>query len=322
MKITFIVLLIVVGVLTGCMSSDPIHPNNNQTNSRKVLTGRVSQFSYFLKSSNLIWDNRQADVNVDVIGTQISAKTNGYGEFEIQGLDSGSYSLRFSKIGYETIQLDNILSNGIDSIVIKNVLIDTNGLKQIYEEVFLSELVPTIQVLNANAIAKEVIWADTLGGNIIHYDTAYSWEASFSVNLQSNIKETQDSLAAGFLVRITNRNTIATNEQPSAFYANIELTNGWLGFYGHSYLTKPIYIGTRNFTITQNTSKGDVSIPLGYFSKTSNYQVKKTEQLYLHIIPVVKELKRVQHSNRFNTWFTFDVQYKFGELQTIPIAWK
>jgi hypothetical protein len=110
---------------------------------------------------------------------------------------------------------------------------------------------------------------------------------------------------------------------PTAFYdTGTELTNGWLGFYGHTIKTKPPYIGARDFVLSQGSVKGDRVLPLGYFSTLANYKVKKSEQLYLHIIPVVKELKRIQHSSRFSTWFTFEVAYKFGNLQTIPIQWK
>jgi len=241
----------------------------------------------------------------------------------MKGIDSGSYSLRFSKIGYETNQIDNVLCNGKDSIQIKYILKDSVGITRIYDEIFLSESTPSISIVNATASATEFITTIT-NHNINRDDTTYSWEAKFSVNLESTIKETQDSLAAGFMVRITNRNTISPSEMPTAFYdTGTELTNGWLGFYGHSIKTKPVYTGTRDFILSQGSNaKADRIIPLEYFNTLTNYQVKKSEQLYLHIIPVVKELKRVQHSNRFSTWFTFEVGYKFGDLHTIPIQWK
>ncbi len=329
MKTTLIISIIVVGILTGCNNEEsiPTKPNNNQTNGNGVLSGRVSLFSYFLKSTNLTWDTRQAGIHVQIIGTQLSAETDGYGEFVLRGVDSGSYSLQFSKAGYETFQLDNIQSNGVDSIAIKNMITDSSGIKQTYDEVFLSELTPTFSITNSTAIATETIHADTVRdqGVIreIRRDTSYSWQAAFSINLQSNTQETQDSLPAGFLIRITNSNTVSSNEMPAAFYATgLELTNGWLGFYGHTHQTKPIYTGTRDFVLKQSGSDADRAISLDYFGKSANYRVQKTEQLYLHIIPVVKELRRVQHSNRFNTWYTFEVAYKFGNVETLPIQWQ
>ena len=319
----------IVGVLASCKNEEsiPTKPNNNQTNGNGILSGSVSLFSYFLKSTNLTWDTRQAGIHVQIIGTQISTETDGYGEFVLRGVDSGSYSLQFSKAGYETFQLDNIQSNGVDSIAIKNVITDSSGIKQIYNEVFLSELTPTFSITNSSATAVEVIHADTTTdhGVIIEIrrDTTYSWQAAFSINLQSNTQETQDSLPAGFLIRITSSNTVTQNEMPTAFYdTGLELTNGWLGFYGHTHQTKPTYTGTRDFVLKQSGSDADRAISLAYFSKSANYQVRKTEQLYLHIVPVVKELRRVQHSNRFNTWYTFEVAYKFGNVVTLPIQWQ
>lgn len=330
MKTLSSILVLSFVMLVGCTTSEntnPTKPVVTQGTGNGILYGTVVQSGFVNKFSNLVWDTKQSGVKVEVVGTQILTETDGYGEFKLRGLDSGVYSVRFSKLGYETLQLDYIQSNGNDSTAIMLKITDSTGKERTYEAVFLSELPPTIEATNAIANAAEEIWADTLlGTTTIRYDTTYSFEASFSVNLQSIIRETQDSLDAGCLVRITNRSTVESSEMPTAFYAgNTTLTNGWLGYYGSTYKSKPVYTGTRDFTLARNASKefrGDVPITLESFSRIGNYQVKKSEQLYLHIIPVAKEFKRIQHSNRFSTWLTFDVLYKFGALKTIPIQWK
>lgn len=106
MKTLYIISLIAICVVASCTNekSIPTEPNNNQTAGNGILSGRVSLFSYLLESSNLRWDTRQSGVHVKIIGTQIETETDGYGEFVLRGVDSGSYSLQFSKVGYETFQ--------------------------------------------------------------------------------------------------------------------------------------------------------------------------------------------------------------------------
>jgi hypothetical protein len=325
-KINLILVIVFILLISCSKKDDPIKPNNKEGNGTSILYGTVTPWGLINRFSNSVWDSKQAGIKVEVVGTTISSMTDGYGEFILRGLDSGVYSIRFSKKNYETLQIDSIYSNGIDSTKIKYILKDSLGNTRIYDEISLLENTPIIEIINAIANAKEEIWVDTLAGHGVKYDTTYSFQASFSINLQSNIKETQDSLPVGCLIRITNKSTVESTEKSSAFYGgNIPLNNGWLGYYGHTYLTKPVYTGTRDFTLARSEGKGfyaDLPITLESFSKIGNYQIKKTEQLYLHIIPIVNELKRVQHSNRFSTWFTFEVQYKFGELKTIPIVWK
>jgi len=330
MKTLSSILVLSFVMLVGCTKTEstiPTKPVVTQGTGNGILYGTVILTGFVNSFSNSVRDTKQTGIKVEVVGTQIATETDGYGEFILRGLDSGIYSIRYSKVGYQTNQIDNIYCNGIDSTKIKFILKDSAGSMRAYDETSLMENTPLIELVNAIATAEEEIRSDTLlGNNTIRYDTTYSFQASFSVNLQSIIKETQDSLDAGCLVRITNRSTVESSEMPTAFYAwNTKLTNGWLGYYGSTYKSKPVYIGTRDFTLARNASKefkGDIPITLESFSLIGNYQVSKSEQLYLHIIPVGKEFKRIQHSERFSTWITTEGLYKFGELKTIPIQWK
>jgi len=121
MKNILLALSILFLVVVGCNTKDgdTIKPNNTQGAGDGILYGRINPWGLITQFSNSTWNMKQAGIKVEILGTQISTETDGYGEFIMKGIDSGSYSLRFSKIGYETNQIDNVLCNGKDSIQIR-----------------------------------------------------------------------------------------------------------------------------------------------------------------------------------------------------------
>jgi hypothetical protein len=327
---TFIVLASALVCLTlwGC-KEDTLQPdkskNTSQGNEKGTLYGSTNQWVFVGGYSSAYWDEKQSGVKIEVIGSSISTETNGYGEFKLTGLDSGTYSIRFSKKGFETVILDSVKSNGKDSLRVTLIIKDSLGHKAEYQEVFLRELTPIISVRNANATASETIKIDTIKseGQIrdIRRDTSYSWQGEFSIELRSDVKATQDNLDVGYYIAISNSQTVDESLIPIEFSASQpDVKKGWIAYYGSSVKTKPVYTGTRDFVVNSSGKNADNKVALG--STIMDIKVSKEQQLYLHIIPVtVKKILR-QKSNRFNTWLEFGGGYNLGEMKTIPIEWK
>lgn len=327
---TFIVLASTLVCLTlwGCKEDtlQPNKPKNTQDNEKGTLYGHIVQWVLMKGySSNAYWDSRQSGVKVEVIGTNIGTETDGYGEFRITGLDSGQYSLRFLKKGFDTVTVNSIKTNGKDSVKIMFTLSDTIGNIRTDQEISLRELSPTISVSRGYASATETIRIDTIKdhGKIreIRRDTSYWWQGEFSIDLKSDVKPTQDSLNVGYYIAITNSSTVDPALLPTQFSdSQAEIKKGWIAYYGSSIKTKPVYTGTRDFVLNSTGKNADMNVPLG--STIMNLKVTKQQQLYMHIIPITKELQYVQKSNRLNTWREFQVKFKLGEMKTIPIEWK
>jgi outer membrane cobalamin receptor len=53
-----------------------------------------------------------AGAQIEVLGTGLTAVSDGRGEFQIRGLEPGRHSLRLSRIGYETLQQEIEIRNG------------------------------------------------------------------------------------------------------------------------------------------------------------------------------------------------------------------
>jgi hypothetical protein len=313
--------------LWGCKEDtlQPDKPKNTQDNQKATLYGSTNQWVFVGGYSNTKWDDKQSGVKVEVVGTNISTETDGYGEFKLKGLDSGTYSIRFSKNGFETVIIDSVRSNGKDSVRVVLTIKDSLGNKVDYKEVFLREITPKISIPKANASATEIIKIDTIKdhGKIreIRRDTSYWWQGEFSIDLKSDVKATQENLDAGYYIAITNSSTVEPSLLPTQFSdSQAEIKKGWIAYYGSSLKTKPVYTGTRDFVLNSTGKNADMNVALG--STIMNLKVTKQQQLYLHIIPVTVEKILRQKSNRFNTWLEFDGGYKLGEMKTIPIEWK
>lgn len=334
MKTLYLSITLSIILLVGCSVEEPqpTKPNNStQGNGKGVLYGMAGLWGFVTNGNSLLyWDERNKSIKVEVIGTTIISETDGYGLYSLKGLDSGYYSLRFSKRGYDTVQIDSIFSNGKDSTKVYFVLKDSSGRTGVPAEIInLRELTPSISVSKASATTTETIRVDTLldHGTIrkIRRDTSYSWQGEFSIDLKSDVKATQDSLDVGYYVAITNSSTVDKSLIPTEFSdSQTEIKKGWHSYFGSSKKTKAPYSSTRDFILTQSESNSSSEYPvsLSQFTGLSNYKISKTTQLYLHIIPVTKELKYKQESNRLSTWKLSIVGFKLGEIKTIPIEWR
>jgi hypothetical protein len=224
------------------------------------------------------------------------------------------------------VEIDSIFCNGEDSTKVFFVLKDSIGREGVPSEIVnLRELTPSISVVYAIAYATETIKIDTIKseGQIrdIRRDTSYSWQGEFSIDLRSEVKSSQDSLDVGYYVAITNSQTVDESLIPIEFSASQpDVKKGWIAYFGSSVKTKPVYTGTRDFVVNSSGKNADNKVALG--STIMNIKVSKQQQLYLHIIPVTKELYYKQESNRLSTWRISKIGYKSGEMKTIPIEWK
>jgi len=87
--------------------------------------------------------------NVVVIGTSTGANTDANGEFYVQNLDAGVYSIRVSYVGYKTITVSNLRVSS-DLTTYQNVKLPTEDIQ--VSTVTIVAQKPLIQKDNTNAV--------------------------------------------------------------------------------------------------------------------------------------------------------------------------
>lgn len=158
MKAFFLVILSLVVALGSCSIDDiPTKPNNSKVNSNGIITGMayVAYYDGWFKYNN-------ADIQVSLLGTTITTKTDSMGRWTLRNVDSGTYIIRFTKAGhYDTSYAYRVYSNGIDSVYLKEVITDTMwvGVQKTGGDV--RELPPNLSVPACTTFVKENIRMDT-----------------------------------------------------------------------------------------------------------------------------------------------------------------
>ncbi len=113
-RLSIFCLAIVSVVLLGSLSAQKSFARNHQivinSDSTYTLTGTVVNAD----SSKMI-----SNANVEVEDSDMSATTDDNGEFTIEGLSQGSYTLKVSAEGYKDSEVKINVGNDTQKIVVK-----------------------------------------------------------------------------------------------------------------------------------------------------------------------------------------------------------
>jgi len=111
MKLINLIFLLIIISLVACNKEE-------DTVTTSSISGKVKLYDD--GNSNL--DNNDMTITVEGTSPLLSAKTNQNGEYSIQNIPFGSYTLQFNKIGYGTYKIfDAALTNSSGPVVIAEV---------------------------------------------------------------------------------------------------------------------------------------------------------------------------------------------------------
>ena len=267
-------------------------------------------------------DFDQSGSLVEVVGTSISATTTAQskdvsGRFVLTGLDSGTYTLRFSHPGYVTVEVPGIYHNGVDSSEMQWIISDSNGMRA-YIGVSLREKAPIVTADSIVAWAAQRIKIDTLedhGQITILRDTLYSMAVSFILRAESEFAWSRENFPIGYIAFIDNNPTVIGSKQPAADYpSSVEI--GRIG--------KVISGALSNAHCKPNERYALKSIALRSYAEANNLNIAGKEQLYLHIYPMALQgYTDVLHYKHDPPVLVSKSKYVVtATATTIPIQWQ
>lgn len=313
MKTTLFLAVVLALAITiaGCTTDEsPTKPNNPKTNGEGIIAGKVTVKTFIDHDSHL----EHGGVIVQVMGTSISDTSLTNGSWVLRGLDSGSYTLRFTKPGYDTLYAYRVQSNGIDSVYIQKYYTDTTYNKPTKTGADVRELPAVASIVSAVSEAKQEIYTEKDprdSTRIIYSDTIYRWSATFTIGIETPNQTVKESLRGSYMACITESPTLQPSEIPDKF-----IPSAWQGhpqyYFGEEGRQDSKLTPERTFT---------VDISLKDYAQKKGWTLTKGMPLYLHIIPVCVGLVR---DNDEQTGVPDAVFYKqiLYSPQSFPIQWQ
>lgn len=314
-------------------SAQPTKPNAQ--NGDGILSGRCLLYTYQRDSSwhqdQLLPSNNPANSGgtlIELLGTQITAVTDSAGSWVLRGITAGTYSLRFTHAGFDTMTVNNVPHNGEDSVSLVWTGATPSGQTKEYRTVCLAEPPATVNVINAGATSYQTIYED-LGGR---KDTSYDWEAQLTIGVDAPISTVQSMLSVGFLACIADHTPLQSNELPIDIYLGESWESSAKSFF--SYLPNDNASAYPNGDKTKryfeikgkNGTNPKVYVNLGEYAEKRGIALAGKPQLYLHIVPVWQGFKREWHDGpggyRGGPNGTPEIGWVVGAPQSFPIQWQ
>ncbi|MBS1538685.1 MAG: carboxypeptidase regulatory-like domain-containing protein [Bacteroidetes bacterium] len=331
MKTTFKITTIAVTLissffLNGCSKKeDPVKPNNTQTTGDATLTGEIQLARAEKKDYNIVdedWDG----IKVELLGTQLYAETDIHGKWKISGIDSGSYSVRFTKSGFDTLQLDNIVLKSQDSIRLLQTIKDSTGtLSQSYDILFLAELPSKVEYLSGNAkILQKIVEIkdshDTT--QIIKQDTLYTLQSDFTIKHTSQFAYTENYNNVRYMFCLSEKQNLDQSEIPLTFSPWKAWQNEPTGFVKVPGKEGVNQGSIRTFYVNNNSQINSIELNLPEYVNKRNIAFRYGMPLYIHVIYNWGGMKRVINQDKKAVWTVAGPVEFYSPIQTIPIEWK
>jgi hypothetical protein len=321
--INLIAISCLVLLIASCSKNDnTVQPQPKILNGNGVLMGSV-QLERTSPEDPRSFD--QSGVLVEVVGTTLSATTTAQQKamnstFTLSGLDSGTYTLRFSKNGYVTREISGIYHNGTDTSTMKYFIADSNG-SRTYSIIGMVEQHPEVSAKSIIAELSQKIRIDTIKdhGTIrdIRRDTNYTFISEISLDVNSQFEWSKENYPLAYIAYIDNQTSVISSRLPSkelgdgdmyftAELSKLRLPSGWFKLD-----VKP--------NIASKLSTQDVS------SLRKNYGVNLSSksQLYLHVIPYAIQKGFIVEYKPYDPPLegSYSTMIQKASI-TIPIEWK
>lgn len=313
MKTTISLIFAGLAVLLSACTTDgiPTKPNNPQTNGEGIIAGKAYTLT-FKEIDHRFVDN--SGINVQAMGTNIITTTDSIGNWVLRGLDSGSYTLRFTKPEYDTLFAYYVQSNGIDSVYLSKLYTDSTYGKPTKNAATVRELPAVASVISAVAQAAQEIYTQKDPRDstvIIHSDTVYRWSATFTIGIETPNQTVKESIPGSYMACITDSPTLQQSEIPNKF-----IPSAWQGhpqyYFGEEGRQDGKLPPERTYT---------VNISLEDYAQKKGWTLTKGMPLYLHIIPVCVGLVRDNDEQTGVPDAVFYEQILYPP-QSFPIQWQ
>ncbi|GAB1429611.1 hypothetical protein MASR2M18_04430 [Ignavibacteria bacterium] len=313
MKAFFLVILSLVVALVSCSIDDiPTKPNNSKVNGNGIITGMayVAYYDGWFKYNNV-------DIQVSLLGTTITTKTDSMGRWTLRNVDSGTYIIRFTKAGpYDTSYAYRVYSNGIDSVYLKEVITDTMwvGVQKTGGDV--RELPPNLSVSACTTFVKENIRMDTatIQGQLQHfYDTTYTWTGSFTIEVSAANSTLNDKIPVSFMCCLSEKAHLDTQDLPDRPFVTTS-RNQQIEYWSREIERVPP--GEQPIRIF-NFDKIEIT-PL---IKRAGLKKGSDNKLYYHIIPICEALTRT-HDEQWGTPNVIKRQNIMGQPYSFEVQWQ
>lgn len=270
-------------------------------------------------------DIDQSGAKVEVVGTNLVVYTTANpkdigGVFVLNGLDSGTYTIRVSKEGYITEEMKDIYTNGKDSTTLKWNIADSNGSTS-YGGIILHEKAPTLSLKAYTASIIQTIKIDTLKdhGKIVKIirDTSYKSTIDFSFNADSYFDWSKEHHSIGFIAYLGNNPIPNQDKKPSGEYFNgdVELKE---------YISKKqLSGGVTRVEIKPNILQKIEYSELRSLAQGLGIDLSSKEQIYLHIYPLAHQSYTKIISSKYDPpLLGGGSKWVVQDPITVPIEWK
>lgn len=292
-------------IFGGCTTKEITPTNPNKTQSDGIIWGRAVYTGY--------GDPQDFDLGdfsgtiVELLGTSRTTTTNRHGDWSFGNLDSGTYSFRFTRPGHFDFQLDNIVSDGIDSMLAKYIVRDSQGYGFEYPRVDLLEIPPSVTVVDAAGTLTVRIneIKDSHTGAIIRRDTSLK-DAIGRINttVSSALQRTRELLPVQIMYQISESPLIERSEVPTD---SMKL------------ISTPIWRVLPEMQRTGSIMEIEFQI-----SSSIIENVAIGRQYYLHAVPVWRDIVQYIAYDKFGHPATIAVggRYRYGSVVSVPIQWQ
>lgn len=307
----------------GCSKVDV--PTNTNNNKPTVTTNTDGIFAGSVRWSGADWVKKKNLENsrVELLGTNLSTLTNERGDWVLRGVDSGTYTLRFTRPGCDTFEIRNMHTNGNDSVYATWMLFFDDD--DIREQRFVDLMEHTMDLrltsVNAGITAKtyERIYRHDSVIIRVDRDTTYSFGAQ--INLSSTgprtvvAEETPYQIA--YIVNEKATMTKADLPNDSVLFITPE-RGGWWRIDENNMTMK-----ATNGIHTLSGLGGQSESVVEYFTRRK-LPLKIGAQLYLHVFPIwVGSNRQIEYTDRGIIIRGGGGQDRArGDVMTIPIEWK
>lgn len=321
--INFIAVSCLVLLIASCSKNDnAVQPQPKVLNGNGILIGSV-QLERTSPEDPRSFD--QSGVFVEVVGTTLSATTTAQPKsmnstFTLSGLDSGTYTLRFSKNGYVTREIQGIYHIGSDTSTMKYFIADSNG-SRTYSIIGMVEQHPEVSAKSIIAELSQKIRIDTIKdhGMIrdIRRDTNYTFSTEITLEVNSQFEWSKVNYPLAYIAYIDDQSAVLSSRLPSK-----ELGVGDM-YFTKELLSLRLPSGWFKLDIKPNIPSKLSMRDVTSLQKMYGDRLSSKSQLYLHIIPYAIQKGFIVEYKPYDPPLegSYSTMIQKSTI-TIPIEWK
>lgn len=285
------------------------------TSDSGIFAGTVAWSGDWVRKVN------QENSRVEIVGTNRFTTTNERGDWVLRNIDSGTYTLRFTRPGCDSFEIRNIHTNGNDSVYATWMWNFQNGEIREQKRVDLLEQPMTVRLSSTQGAITSAIYnvKDTHDTTrIIRRDTTYSFAAQFNVLTSAYRSSLAEESPYDIAYIVNDIPTIKSADLPNdSILFRTSDKGGWTRIDARDMFMK----ATKGaHTITELGQSG-----VKAYLSSKNINLSIGARLYLHAFPTWRgNVRQITYSQNEGTIINGGggTDRFRGQVVTIPILWK